>query len=141
MMAKSYRRVANSGPVPYPSDPRKLLVDEIVTGDEWEPLVMLGFVEEVEGVKGGQEQPPPRKKRGRPPKKKEEPAPQPAPEPKAEQPAEEALPPAPAAMDVVASAMEAAKKKSPDTSEGEVNELRTPDVGTGDQEVDPEAAG
>jgi len=48
-MAKSYRKADNCGPVPYPSDPEKMLQEgETVTGDEWEPLVALGFVVAVE---------------------------------------------------------------------------------------------
>jgi len=46
-MAKTYKRVDNCGPVAYPDQSGKYLTDGTVTGDEWEPLVALGFIEEV----------------------------------------------------------------------------------------------
>jgi hypothetical protein len=44
---KSYRKVKNCGPVAYPDQSGRYLrtETETVTGDEWEPLVKLGFVE------------------------------------------------------------------------------------------------
>ena len=43
-MAK-YRKVDNCGPVPYPDRSGKFLnAGEVVEGDEWEPMVALGFV-------------------------------------------------------------------------------------------------
>lgn len=47
-MSKSYRRHPNSGHVPYPDQSGRYLVDETVTGDEWEPFVALGFVVAVD---------------------------------------------------------------------------------------------
>lgn len=144
-MPKSYRRVENCGPVPYPNDPTKFLTDEVVTGDEWEPLVVLGFVEVVEG--GAAPAPEPEPIIPDPPKV--EPEPEPA---QALAPEE---PPKKRKKSVVEEAKEAAAKvepktvmekaiaaaKSKKTSGEEVDELRTPDVGTGDQKVDPEEAG
>lgn len=49
-MAK-YQKVENCGPVPYPDQSGKLLVaGETAEGDEWEPLVALGFVVKVAEV-------------------------------------------------------------------------------------------
>jgi hypothetical protein len=47
---KIYRRAQNCGPVPYPDGSGKFLTNDRVTGDDWEPLVALGFVvfDEVE---------------------------------------------------------------------------------------------
>ena len=50
-MAK-YRKVENCGPVPYPDRSGRFLnAGEEAEGDDWEPLVALGFVEKVEGSK------------------------------------------------------------------------------------------
>lgn len=49
-MAK-YRKVDNCGPVPYPDRSGKFLnAGEEVEGDDWEPLVALGFVVKVDGA-------------------------------------------------------------------------------------------
>ena len=40
---KTYKRAANSGPVPYPDKSGRLLTDG-VEGDEWESLVAIGYV-------------------------------------------------------------------------------------------------
>lgn len=48
---KAYKKAINCGPVPYPDRSGKMLGDEIVTGDEWEPYVALGFVVIVEEKK------------------------------------------------------------------------------------------
>jgi len=46
-MAK-YQKAENCGPVPYPDRSGKFLVaGETADGDEWEPLVALGFVVKV----------------------------------------------------------------------------------------------
>lgn len=46
-MAK-YQKAENCGPVPYPDQSGKMLATgETVEGDEWEPLVALGFVVKV----------------------------------------------------------------------------------------------
>lgn len=44
---KYYKKVTNCGPVPYPDRKGRYLTNEIVSGDEWEPMVALGFVEVV----------------------------------------------------------------------------------------------
>lgn len=50
-MAK-YRKVDNCGRVPYPDRSGRFLnAGEEVEGDDWEPLVALGFVQRVEGSK------------------------------------------------------------------------------------------
>jgi hypothetical protein len=47
-MAK-YQKVQNCGPVPYPDRSGKFLLDgETAEGDDWEPLVALGFIVKVE---------------------------------------------------------------------------------------------
>jgi len=47
-MAK-YQKVKNCGPVPYPDRSGKFLLDgETAEGDDWEPLVALGFIVKVE---------------------------------------------------------------------------------------------
>lgn len=46
-MPKSYKRHHNAGPVPYPDQSGKYLMDEVVTGDEWAPFVALDYVVEV----------------------------------------------------------------------------------------------
>lgn len=47
-MAK-YQKVKNCGPVPYPDRSGKFLVDgETAEGDDWEPLVALGFIVKLE---------------------------------------------------------------------------------------------
>lgn len=43
-----YRKVNNCGPVPYPDGSHRYLTDQVVSGDEWIPLIALGFIEEVE---------------------------------------------------------------------------------------------
>lgn len=49
-MAK-YQKVKNCGPVPYPDRSGKFLLDgETAEGDDWEPLVALGFIVKVEEV-------------------------------------------------------------------------------------------
>ena len=49
-MAK-YQKVENCGPVPYPDRSGKfLMAGETAEGDDWEPLVALGFVLKVEEV-------------------------------------------------------------------------------------------
>jgi len=60
-MAKTYKRVDNCGPVAYPDQSGKYLTDGTVTGDEWEPLVALGFVEEVAAVAAPKAKPAPAK--------------------------------------------------------------------------------
>ncbi len=44
---KYYKKTGNCGPVPYPDQSGRMLTTEVVSGNEWEPLVALGFVEAV----------------------------------------------------------------------------------------------
>jgi|SRR5580704_3375599 hypothetical protein len=44
---KYYRKADKCGPVPYPDRSGRKLTTEIVSGNEWAPLVALGFVVEV----------------------------------------------------------------------------------------------
>lgn len=47
-MAK-YRKADNCGPVPYPDRSGKFLgAGDVAEGDDWEPLVALGFVVKIE---------------------------------------------------------------------------------------------
>lgn len=87
-MSKSYRKADNCGPVPYPGDPRKLLQEgDVVSGDEWEPLAVLGYVVPVEDGSGSVAEPAPAPEpelESKPKKKakvKAKPAPEPTPEP------------------------------------------------------------
>ena len=48
---KSYSKVANCGPVPYPDQSGRMLTDGVVSGDGWEALEALGFVVRVEDAK------------------------------------------------------------------------------------------
>lgn len=71
---KSYRKVENCGPVPYPDQSGKMLLDgEVVSGDEWEQYVPLGYVVVVESK--------PKNKGGRPRKVRPEEAVMPSSEP------------------------------------------------------------
>ena len=45
---KRYKKADNCGPVPYPDGSGRMLADEIVSGEEWAPLLGLGFVVEVD---------------------------------------------------------------------------------------------
>ena len=48
-VATAYRRAMTSGPVRFPDGSGRVLRDQVVIGDQWEPLVALGFVERLEG--------------------------------------------------------------------------------------------
>jgi len=48
-MARAYRRVKNCGPVPYPDGSGRMLDDQIVIGDMWEPYVAIGYVVRLDG--------------------------------------------------------------------------------------------
>jgi len=57
-MAKNYRKADNCGPVPYPNDSSKMLQEgEVVSGEEWEPLAVLGYVVPVEDAPKSVEKP------------------------------------------------------------------------------------
>lgn len=59
-MAK-YQKVQNCGPVPYPDRSGKFLLDgETAEGDDWEPLVALGFIVKVEEAAAPAKAPPPK---------------------------------------------------------------------------------
>jgi hypothetical protein len=45
---KTFKKVKNCGPVPYPDQSGRMLTDGVVTGDEWLPLMALGFVELID---------------------------------------------------------------------------------------------
>lgn len=45
-----YKKADNCGPVPYPDQSGRMLTNEIVEGDEWEPLLAIGFIVKVEEV-------------------------------------------------------------------------------------------
>lgn len=48
---KKYKKADNCGPVPYPDQSGRMLTDQIVSGDEWEKYVPLGYVVEVKDAK------------------------------------------------------------------------------------------
>ena len=48
-MAKAYRKSKQSGPVPFPDGSGRMLVDQVVVGECWEPFVELGYVECLDG--------------------------------------------------------------------------------------------
>lgn len=49
VMAKAYRRSKGGRPVPYPDGSGRILEDQIVVGEMWEPYVELGYVVPIIG--------------------------------------------------------------------------------------------
>ena len=114
-MAK-YRKVDNCGPVPYPDRSGRFLnAGEEAEGDDWEPLVALGFVQKVEGSKPVETVTTVTSAAVTP-----KASPPPAPPPKAEEPKADTL---------------------KEETQGVTDDMQQANDGTGAEEVDSSAAG